>query len=267
MGRTKGVRLFPGKMDKLELYRANEDLQEYTDLYLKHKIPPEKFVGFNNFYAEDYNSHFVPFHADLFILATIHELVAAGVNMFLELGTYLGGSSLYMGQTLGLEVHTCEPHKVHYDTASRLLESFATVYNETGLEFLKRWLGTGPTAVPLIFIDSHGYGFKWELLEELRAVLATYKRGFVLIDNFKIEGRPEFGWDSAEGSSSSPLQECSLEYTGGVLREAGVTHVYLSDYRVKTSSAHGLRGACLIPLKGTADWEPEPKLGWKKQAL
>jgi len=220
-------------------------------------------VGLNNFYADDYNSHFIPFHGDLFTLATVHELVDAGVNIFLELGTYLGGSSLYMGQTLGLEVHTCEPHKVHYETASRLLESFASVYNETGLEFLKRGLGSGGGVVPLIFVDSHGYGFKWELLEELRAIFATYRRGFVLIDNFKIEGRPEFGWDSEKESG----QECSLDYIGDVLREAGVTHVYLSDYSVKTSCAHGLRGTCLIPLEGTADWEPEAKLGWKKQAL
>lgn len=248
-------------MDKLELYGANETLQEHTNIYLRHNIPAEKFVGLNSFYAEDYNSHFVPFHGDLFTLATVHELVgAAGVNMFLELGTYLGGSSLYMGQTLGLEVHTCEPHKVHYETASHLLESFGAVYNETGVEFLKREVGANG-AKPLIFVDSHGYGFKWELLDELRAIFATYRRGFVLIDNFKIEGRPEFGWDTGEESG----QECSLDYIGNVLREAGVKHVYLSDYNVKTSSAHGLRGACLIALE--TDWEPDAKLGWKKQTL
>lgn len=249
-------------MFKLELYAANETIEEYTDLYLRHDISANKFAGFNGEYREATLSNYVPFHGDLFTLATVHQLVSkGGVKLFLELGSYYGGTALYMGQTLGLEVQTCEPLEAHYKIAADILEGVADVRQETSVEFLKR-LEPRSSSVPLIYVDSHGYGFKWELLEELRLILQRPGPAYVIIDDFKIPDRPAFGFDSYKG------QECSLEYIGDTLREGGMREVYLSDYDVQTSSAHGLRGTCLLVLGGAAsEFLDSPKLGWKKVSL
>jgi hypothetical protein len=184
----------------------------------------------------------VPFHGDIHNLSTVNYLVTRGwVDTFIELGSYYGGTTFYMSYIFHMPVISCEPLDEHYDQCIKTIAGLHDVNltKETSMTVLQRH----PFAnrKPLFYVDSHGNGFKWELLNELDEILSTYERGFIMIDDFKIPDRPDFCYDAYDG------YECSIEYISPILLKHNKRTIWLSNH-VANYGHHTLRGYCVIQI-------------------
>lgn len=118
-----------------------------------------------------------------------------------------------------------------------------SIYNETSQEFihrLKRQYSNLFDEKSLFWLDSHGYGFKWPLKEEIAFITPNFKAAFILIDDFKVPGLDIFGYDEYEG------QECSFDYIKEDLNPKLEYRLYYPNYTDRTSKHHPLRGWGLI---------------------
>jgi hypothetical protein len=93
----------------------------------------------------------------------------------------------------------------------------------------------------LYWLDAHGFGFNdWPLRQEVQFITKNVSNALILIDDFRVPGRPEFGFDAYNG------QACALEYISDFLEPGRKYYVIYPTYRDKTSKVHGLRGVGLI---------------------
>ena len=155
----------------------------------------------------------------------------------------------YMAQRFpALNLFSCEPDPAHYAVAACYAHPWAdaavgsrwqphrsvSLHHETSQQFMHRI----ETAYPgeneqifdpaLFFLDAHGYGFTWPLLEEVRYYTRKFRGGFLLIDDFRVPrlnststtdavGAP-VGTDEEEfGYDTYGAQECSFAYIQGEL--------------------------------------------------
>ena len=221
-----------------ELKTLHSEVYSAVENYRNGSEDNTKFANAAAEYRNGSNHNYAPFHVDLYNLSLIHHLIQKeGVNLFCELGTYFGGSAYYVGNLLNVETHTCEPLKKHYTLSSNNLanEKNIHLYNQRSLDFLQRDL-VESTKTPLFYVDSHGYGFDLELKEEIDSILSKHKRGFILIDDFKIPERPQFGFE----------QNVELFTIQPILEKYNMNTFYVSDQTEQTSPIHGLRGYILI---------------------
>ena len=118
-----------------------------------------------------------------------------------------------------------------------------SIFNESSQKFILRL--KRDTFICLIrmfyfWLDSHGYGFKWPLKEEIASIIANFKSPYILIDDFKVPGLDSFGYDKYEG------QECSFDYIKEELDSNLAYNLYYPTYTDRTSKHHPLRGWGLI---------------------
>ena len=222
-----------------EFANFNERFHTYTN-------SPEGIIQFREMTD---CSDYAPFHADLYNLALIHYLCKnENIDTLCELGTYCGGTSYYSANFLGLETYTCEPLAEHFIKSNNLLSRVDRIhnYNEKSVDFLVR--NIGQDKMPLFYVDSHCYGFEFELIKELEIILSNYKRGVIIIDDFKIPGRDDitYCWNE-EG------QTCSMGYIEETLKKFNINTVYLSYQPIRTSTVHPLCGYCVISINNPLD--------------
>jgi len=187
----------------------------------------------------------VGFHGDEYLLQFV-DVIIRDCDCFIETGTNVGSTLAYMARNYArLECLSCEPDEDAYrlalDHTSRL--SNVSVYNETSQEFLirlDREYSHFFNKNVLFWLDSHGYGFKWPLREEIAFISSGFKSPYILIDDFKVPGSDCFGYDAYEG------QECSLDYIQGALKPRPDYSLYYPLYTEKTSRHHPLKGWGLI---------------------
>lgn len=129
------------------------------------------------------------------------------IKTVVETGTYKGNTTAYFAQ-LFERVHTIEVvQSTFMDTKERLsfaphvechLGSSDTVF-ETLLPKLKG-------EMTLFYLDAHWHSH-WPLLSELESISKTHKDNCVIvIDDFKVPGRPDIDYDKYKDD------ECSYEY-------------------------------------------------------
>ena len=104
-----------------------------------------------------------------------------------------------------------------------------TLHLETSQQFLRRLQAAYPGKSEqildpaLFFLDAHGYGFAWPLLEEVRFYTRKFRGGFLLIDDFKV---PPLGEEEQEeeafGYDTYMRQECSFAFIEGELPHQAV---------------------------------------------
>lgn len=187
----------------------------------------------------------VGFHGDKYILGLVEE-IAKNISIFVETGTNLGSTSCYMARRYPhIKVYTCEADANAYIKARAALSDYPNAYiskmkSPEYLYCLHQDLPELKSASALYWLDAHGYGFRWPLLYEISFLTANLSKGFILIDDFKVPGRPEFKYDRYDG------QECSLEYIDGSLANNKKYIVMLPDYSEYTSEFHPLTGVCLL---------------------
>jgi hypothetical protein len=164
----------------------------------------------------------------------IHSLE---ITRIVETGTYRGTTTEWFSQ-FGVPVETVELHPRFAEFSRRRLANRSNVALaiDSSVPFLKKRVSDKSKALgrQLFYLDSH-----WEnhlpLKEELQLIFENYGEAVVLIDDFKVEDDPGYGFDSY-----SPEKTISLDYV----------------------MATGLRGLrCFYPATPSAE-ETGARRGW-----
>ena len=181
------------------------------------------------------------FHGDQYLIDLTDHLLRQA-RSFIETGTNVGTTSLHVARrNLDLKCLTCEPWEPAYKAAAEHLAAYTNVrpYHMGSVEFLNILSGAWPPGPRVWWLDAHGWGFEWPLREELRRISTQPGADAVLVDDFKVPGLPEFGFDSYRG------QTCSWEYIEPAIVEPPEA-VYYPAYTEHTSRRHPLRGWILL---------------------
>ena len=174
-------------------------------------------------------------------------------RFFIETGSNQGTTARYVAAEYpGVRVFTCEPDAEAYQHAREHLAPYPNAHlSKTGSpEFLHDIfdtideLGIGPD---VYWLDAHGYGYVWPLVDEVSFLTTTLERAFIAIDDFRIPGRPEFKFDEYDG------QVCSMEAIRPALADRDYTVVY-PTYSEHTSPHHPLTGITVLAF-GVNDFE------------
>ncbi|MFM9098531.1 MAG: hypothetical protein ACKOQW_09600 [Phycisphaerales bacterium] len=183
--------------------------------------------------------HDVGFHADAFLLRFVGSSMPRMRN-FVETGCNVGNSIGYVARHFpDVDCFSCEPDPRPRAVAeSRLPADRVWLSPLRSQEFLPELVRRKPSIVeePTFFwLDAHGGGFRWPLIEEMQFILGNFRRFVVAVDDFLVPGRPDFGFDRYRG------QECSHAYVRPHLRRGDV-ELHYPTYAVRTSPRHALRG-------------------------
>ena len=192
--------------------------------------------GFRDIYA----SQIRPFHDDETLQALVKELVEKlDISIFIETGTFRGDTLLWVAKNLpNLQAWSCEKKPLYYRVATYRASYHGNVHVklQDSRDFLRE-LAVWDN--PLFWLDAH-----WEsdfpLLDELAIIFRKWDQTAILIDDFQIDGFPNFGFDRYDG------RPINLEYVRPFLETRNNlwhdVQVFLPHYE----SAKELRGYCLI---------------------
>jgi hypothetical protein len=162
-----------------------------------------------------------------------------------ETGANVGTTLAYVAKRYpSIKCISCEPDSEAYVEAVRNASlANVSLFKESSQNFLERLRNQYADIFQdnaLYWLDAHGYGFKWPLKEEVSFITNHCRKGFILIDDFKVPGLDCFGYDKYED------QECSFEYISASLNPALSYDLYYPSYTDITSKHHPLRGWCLL---------------------
>jgi hypothetical protein len=197
----------------------------------------------------------IGFHGDRYLLKLVDHLLRGPATRFVETGTNVGSTLAYVARTYpSIPCWSCEPNAPACEQARTNIGpcDHVRLFSESSQSFMQR-LDREPVfdkTNTLFWLDAHGQGFAWPLREEIAWITGTFRSSYVLIDDFRIPGRPEFGFDTYDG------QECSLDYIGPFLAHRERLRLHLPTYSEKTSQHHPLRGWALLTIDGPAQFPP-----------
>jgi hypothetical protein len=182
------------------------------------------------------------FHGDQHLLSLVDHLMK-DIDFFIETGANEGVTLRWVGTNYSKEGFSCEPRKVAYDSALAKINKLNHIklFNETSSQFLDRINKDFPSLYNkkgLFWLDAHGFGFEWPLLEEIERITMSFTDGLLLIDDFKVPGQPCFGFDSYQ------KQICSFSYIKDSIKKP--FSLYYPSYTDHTSKHHPLRGWGLL---------------------
>lgn len=207
------------------------------------------------------------FHCDRNLIRLADHLLESS-KAFIETGSYIGFTTYHVGRChQEVRVFSCDVDPAAVKMArQRCHANRNTRIDEAGSpDFLYRLFETQPdlaSSCSTFWLDAH-WGDDWILDKEIAFITQTIDTGFIMIDDFKIPGRPEFRFDSYGGT------DCDLDLIRPAL--AGdkdyslVTPVYdlassgLADIE-RTEVAGGLTGAVAV-IVGSPDFQLPPDLG------
>jgi len=140
---------------------------------------------------------------------------------------------------------SCEPDEKAFGLAVKHTKNLpnVTIYNATSQEFTEQLSLKAEQffeRTVLFWLDAHGYGFEWPLKEELAFITTVFKRGYILIDDFRVPGQDQFTYHQYDG------QVCSFNYVQKALNPNVAYKLYYPDYDECTSRHHPLMGWGLL---------------------
>ena len=188
----------------------------------------------------------IGFHGDPYLLQLVNLILHTNCDLFVETGTNVGSTLAYVAKQFpNIQCFSCEPDQVAFSYAEQNTIQYKNVnlFNETSSKFLARLEHDYSNIFELnvlFWLDAHGYGFKWPLLDEVEFITHNFKAAYMLIDDFKVPGMDCFGYDRYED------QECSLDYIKPALNRAKGYSMYFPHYTDNNSLHHSLRGWGLI---------------------
>ena len=113
----------------------------------------------------------------------------------LETGSYRGSSTLMLAELIHAAVASVECRARNQLFASRRLEPYPHASSELGdsRQFLERRLaaGSGPA---FVYLDAHWYD-DLPLADELRIIANSGREAVVLVDDFRVNDDPGYGYD------------------------------------------------------------------------
>lgn len=191
--------------------------------------------------------HKLGFHGDLVLIDIIDTLInECRIEQFIETGTNVGSTLAFVARKYpSILCLSCEPDYQAYQEAvinNKDLEN-VRLFNKDSNEFMQvidREYRDIKEKNTMVWLDAHGYGFKWPLRDEISFFLSSFKKILLLVDDFKVPELTEFGYDEYEG------QTCSFEYIQDKIPRDVELELYYPSYTEHTSEHHPLRGWCLI---------------------
>ena len=187
------------------------------------------------------------FHGDTYLLALADSVLTA-CDWFVETGTHVGTTLAYVARTHPhLNCLSCEPNDELRKIAEEATEDYdnVTIFPMLSQDFLKLFEKQYPDLPKrrvFFWLDAHGYGFRWPLLEEIKHVTRRFPSAYMFIDDFRVPDRPEFGFDEYDG------QVCDFDYVKESIEPGTTYRRYYPAYTEHTSSYHPLRGWVLFDI-------------------
>ena len=173
------------------------------------------------------------------------DLCAAfSFQSFVETGAHLGSTTRFLSRR-GKPVYAVEINKDSYEHAKKRLRNEPRVHLALGesSEFLYTLTRDTLTEADLTFfyLDAH-WCEHLPLPEELNIIATHHARAVVMIDDFKVEDDPGYGYDSYHAG-----QRITVEFLGDELRR----HGWQLFFPV-LASAHDHMTTDILPPRGTA---------------
>lgn len=188
-------------------------------------------ISIINWKLRCFSQRYIPheaFHGDRIYQQLICDLIEHfQVSAFVETGTYLGVSTEFVARRYQkVPIFSCEVNSEIFQRVQRRLRKFSNVVlrNESSETFLQNLLRSDSLgSLPLFFLDAHWYEY-WPLADELQIINAARIPAIVIIDDFQVPGRPEFGFDVYRESG------CNLELIQPLLVQANCYQILLPAY-------------------------------------
>jgi len=136
------------------------------------------------------------FHGDSEFRNLIRQIISnLPVSSFVETGTYMGDSTSYVAKlNRNLPIFSCEINDDFFGVGKRQLEGFENVelHKSSSPEFIENLLESNRLGdLPVFFLDAHWYSY-WPLEDEINIISSSGMSCVIVIDDFKVPGRPEF---------------------------------------------------------------------------
>ena len=200
----------------------------------------------------------VGFHGDLYLIELV-DTIMNKCKYFVETGTNVGSTLTYVAKKYPeIQCFSCETDMTAFGRAQQNTAGCGNVqlFNKASLEFLEQLFTQQEISdgEVLFWLDAHGYGFDWQLREEVAMITAHLGKAFLLIDDFLVPGLDCFGYDEYNG------QICSFEHIKDSLNDQHDYSIYYPQYTDRTSQNHPLRGWGLIEYGHSGELELPEKM-------
>lgn len=183
-----------------------------------------------------------PFNGQEFRSKIFNELVdRMNFSLIVETGTFRGVTTKYMCRKSGLPVYTAEVNPRFYSFACTRLrkDQNAHLYNMDSREFLEKLVRDGLLEGndALFYLDAH-WGEDLPLLDELRIIFEKSPAAVVMIDDFKVPGDADYGYDDYGAGKS-----LSLEYIEPAVQKYGLTAFFPAR---PADAETGVKRGCVV---------------------
>ena len=182
------------------------------------------------------------FHGDLYLIDVV-ATAAHRCRQFIETGTNVGNTIAYFAERFpAIPCYSCEPVMDAFNAARKRTGPLKNVNlaNEPSPQFLYRLEESIKSTETLFWLDSHGAGFSWPLQDEVAFITRVCPSACVLIDDFRVPGQAQFGFDEYDG------HVCCFDYIKANFQQGRSYRLTYPGYTEKTSTFHPLRGWLLI---------------------
>ncbi|GEM_PF-2227357 len=146
------------------------------------------------------------FHGDKHLKEVLSYLFKQKITSFVETGTFLGRSTLYVRENYAGPIYSFEKKRKLYELAQKNLggRDVTLVYGDSGSELPKYFEKFG--GYPLFYLDAH---YKWAedspLSRELKSITENFDKAVIIVDDFKVPGDNNFQYDVIFDFSNNPL--------------------------------------------------------------
>lgn len=124
-------------------------------------------------------------------------LETLAVDAFVETGTHLGRTCFLIASQTDLAIFSSEVNQQYMRVARWLLKCFGSrihLSSMDSVQFLNGLLAHERFRRPLFYLDAHWYS-KLPLVEELCTILESVESFVIVIDDFRVPGDANFGFD------------------------------------------------------------------------
>jgi hypothetical protein len=166
-----------------------------------YRLLPDRFLGYLDYHLGQHRKFDPwggPMNGQTARLETCRQILTSmGVTKIVETGTFRGVTTEWFAQ-FGLPVVTFEYHPRFAAFAALRLRKHPNVRvvqmdSVVGLRMLAQ--DTFPNETVLYYLDAHWEGHL-PLADELAVITTKSRRAIILIDDFAVDGDPDYGFDN-----------------------------------------------------------------------